>query len=128
MSTSPLRYSAAVETPEQDETDTTRQMIETLQSIADTTYADSGRALRGVHAKSHGLVTAELIVAGNLPPTLAQGLFATPGRYPVVMRFSTSPGDILDDDVSTPRGLAIKIVGVRGIACPVRKPIRRRIF
>jgi hypothetical protein len=32
----------------------------------------------------------------------------------VVMRLSTSPGDILDDSVSTPRGLALKIVGVPG--------------
>jgi hypothetical protein len=30
------------------------------------------------------------------------------------MRFSTIPGDILDDSVSVPRGLAIKIIGVEG--------------
>src|SRR5260221_12167475 len=30
------------------------------------------------------------------------------------MRFSTIPGDILDDSVSTPRGLAIKVIGVEG--------------
>jgi hypothetical protein len=30
------------------------------------------------------------------------------------MRLSTSPGDILDDKVSTPRGMAIKLVGVSG--------------
>jgi hypothetical protein len=30
------------------------------------------------------------------------------------MRFSTSPGDLLDDDGSTPRGLAVKVIGVRG--------------
>lgn len=41
-------------------------------------------------------------------------LFARPGRYPVVMRLSTIPGDILEDSVSTPRGLAIKIIGVEG--------------
>src|SRR5260370_32130719 len=44
----------------------------------------------------------------------AQGLFAKPGRYPIVMRFSTLPGDILDDSVSTPRGLSVKIIGVEG--------------
>lgn len=32
----------------------------------------------------------------------------------VVLRFSTIPGDILDDNVSTPRGLAIKVIGVEG--------------
>jgi hypothetical protein len=30
------------------------------------------------------------------------------------MRYSTIPGDILDDSVSTPRGLAIKVIGVDG--------------
>ena len=30
------------------------------------------------------------------------------------MRFSTIPGDILDDSVSVPRGLAIKVIGVEG--------------
>jgi hypothetical protein len=34
------------------------------------------------------------------------------------MRFSTTPGDILPDSVSTPRGLAIKIVGVQGARLP----------
>lgn len=34
------------------------------------------------------------------------------------MRFSTNPGDILDDKVSTPRGLAIKLVGVEGPRLP----------
>src|SRR5271170_6382335 len=30
------------------------------------------------------------------------------------MRFSTNPGDILSDHISTPRGLAIKVIGVEG--------------
>jgi hypothetical protein len=34
------------------------------------------------------------------------------------MRFSTSPGDLLPDSVSTPRGLALKIFGVTGERLP----------
>ena len=68
----------------------------------------------GVHSKSHGVLVGEFRVLDDLPPELAQGLFATPARYPVVMRFSTIPGDILDDNVSVPRGLAVKVVGVPG--------------
>ena len=30
------------------------------------------------------------------------------------MRLSTIPGDILDDDITTPRGLAVKVMGVEG--------------
>lgn len=34
------------------------------------------------------------------------------------MRFSTTPGDVLDDKVSTPRGLALKLIGVDGERLP----------
>lgn len=33
---------------------------------------------------------------------------------PLVMRFCTIPGDILDDSVSVPRGLATKVIGAEG--------------
>ena len=118
MSQSPVRYSPSIETPEKDEEDTNREMVATLRSISETTYKDSGHALRSVHAKSHGIIHAELEIADGLPAELAQGLFAKPGRYPVVMRFSTTPGDILDDSISVPRGLAVKIVGVEGDRLP----------
>lgn len=118
MSLSPLRYSPAVEVPEPDEAETRQGMIDALRSISETTFQDSGHALRAVHAKSHGMLSAHLHVADGLPPELAQGLFAMPGSFPVVMRFSTSPGDILDDDVSAPRGLAIKVIGVEGDRLP----------
>lgn len=110
----PVRYFPSVEQAEPDEAETTQGMIDALRDIAETTFKDSGHAWRGVHAKSHGLLSAQLRVDADLPSELAQGLFAQPGNYPVVMRFSTSPGDVVDDDISTPRGLAIKIIGVEG--------------
>jgi hypothetical protein len=54
----------------------------------------------------------------GLPLDLAQGLFAKPREYDVVLRLSTLPGDVLDDHVSTPRGLAIKVIGVDGPRLP----------
>jgi hypothetical protein len=118
MSKSPVRFNPAIEIPEKDEAETERQLVETLRSISEITYKDSGHASRSVHAKGHGLLRAELEVAGGLPPTLAQGVFEKPGRYPVAMRFSTSPGDLMDDSVSTPRDLAVKIIGVKGDRLP----------
>jgi len=67
-----------------------------------------------VHAKSHGLLIGELRVLDGLPACFSQGIFAKTAIFPVVMRISTIPGDMLDDNVSTPRGLAIKVVGVEG--------------
>lgn len=114
----PLEYDPAYEVREEDEDKTIQGLKETLAQIADKTYEDSGHAFRSVHLKSHGILRAELEVRADLPPLLAQGMFAQPARYPVVMRFSTSPGDELHDKVSTPRGLAIKVIGVNGERLP----------
>ena len=114
----PIPYSPSVEVPEEDEEKTTDDLIEQMTKIQETVYKDGGHALRSVHAKSHGLLNATLIVSEGLPFALAQGVFARPGRYPVVMRYSAIPGDPLDDDVSTPRGLSIKILGVEGTRLP----------
>lgn len=110
----PLRYAPAFEVPEEGEAETTAGLLESLQTISTITYQHSGHATRSVHAKSHGLLVGELQVVDELPPEYAQGLFAAAGRWPVVMRLSTTPGDVLDDKVSTPRGLAMKVIGVPG--------------
>ncbi len=110
----PIPFSPSVERLEPDEAATIDGLIATMRYVNEKTYADSGHAIRSVHAKTHGLLEGYLEVDANLPLELAQGLFAAPARYPVVMRFSTVPGDILDDSVSTPRGLSVKIIGVRG--------------
>ena len=113
-----IRYDPSVETPEKDEEETFQALNETMAKIREKTLEDGGHPLRSVHAKSHGLLNAELEVFDDLPASLKQGLFAKAGRYPVVMRFSTLPGDVLDDSVSTPRGLAIKVYGVEGERLP----------
>lgn len=113
LATTPLPFDASAETLEKDEAETTEGLIETLRQIAEKTYEDEGRALRGVHAKSHGVVRARLEIP-QLPPILAQGLFARPGVYEAIIRLSTAPGDLLDDNISTPRGLALKVFGVEG--------------
>ncbi len=86
MPQSPVRYSPSVEMREVDEFETNRQLVETLRSISEITYEDSGYALRSVHAKGHGLLNAELEIVEGLPQVLAQGLFAKAGRYPAMMR------------------------------------------
>ncbi|WP_207540812.1 catalase family protein [Sabulicella rubraurantiaca] len=111
---SPLRYEPSVEEIEAGEKETEQSLIETMRGIQETTFKDYGHALRSVHAKSHALLEGELRVLGNLPPALAQGIFARRATYPVILRLSTNPGDILDDDISSPRGLAVKVIGVEG--------------
>ncbi|BAQ44581.1 MULTISPECIES: catalase family protein [Methylobacterium] len=115
---SPIRFDPSLEVVQPDEEEVQAEMIRVFRKIQETTLEDYGHAVRGVHAKSHGLLTGRLTVLPGLPPALAQGLFATPGSYDVVMRLSTNPGDILDDSVSTPRGLAVKVIGVSGERLP----------
>ena len=113
-----LRYDPSDEEIAHDEAETTQALVDTMRKISETTLKDEGHVIRSVHAKSHALIQGELEVLGDLSPSLAQGLFARPARHQVVMRFSTLPGDILDDSVSTPRGLAVKVLGVDGPRLP----------
>ena len=81
-----------------------------------------------MHAKSFGLIAGELVVRSDLPPWLAQGLFATPSRRPALIRFSSLSGDILPDAVSLPRGLAIKVLDVDGTRLPDAPETRTQDF
>lgn len=114
MSPEYVRYRDDLEQLQPGEAETTAQLTGMMRGFSDTMNTRYRHAVRSVHSKGHGLLIGELEVYEGLPERLAQGLFARPGRYPVVMRFSTPPGDILPDTVSTPRGLALKIVGPEG--------------
>jgi hypothetical protein len=113
-----VRYSDSVETFQAGEAETVDQITATLLNIAKKVGERQRHTVRGVHAKSHGLLKAEVRVPPDLREELRQGLFANAGSYGAVMRFSTNPGDILSDHISTPRGLAIKVIGVEGEMLP----------
>ena len=113
-----LAYAPTVEQPAPDEHVTFDEISRTMQHITRHMAAHYRHAYRPVHAKSHGVLVGALEVAPDLPSELAQGLFAQPGTHPVIMRFSTNPGDLLADNVSSPRGLAIKILNVEGEKIP----------
>ena len=51
-------------------------------------------------------------------PGLPRGSSRGAESYPVMLRLSTIPGDILDDSITVPRGLAIKVMGVEGERLP----------
>lgn len=118
MTASAIRFSPTLEQPIDNEEGVHQELMSTMKGIEETTSRDYGHAVRAVHAKAHGIFAGELAIDGGLAPELAQGLFAEAGSYKVVMRLSTNPGDILDDSVSAPRGLAIKILDVPGERLP----------
>lgn len=114
----PLLYHPSMERVEPEEERAIASLVETMRHINETTFAEYHHAVRATHAKSHGLLVGTLRVAKGLPFHLAHGLFAQAESYPVVMRLSTQPGDLLDDNVSSTRGLALKVIGVKGKRLP----------
>lgn len=110
----PIPYSDDLETIGADEDQTIRDMNETFDKILERVAEDEGHAYRSVHAKSHGMIAAKITIREDLPPELAQGIFARPGTHDAILRVSTNPGDVLDDAVSVPRGMALKVLNVEG--------------
>lgn len=69
---------------------------------------------RDAHAKSHGILKGGLTIYDNLPETPRQGIFKKAATYPVIIRLSSAPGDIKNDRVPAPFGMAIKVIDVEG--------------
>ena len=110
----PLPYHPGVERLEPDEAESDASLEQSVRGILARTWRNYGHAVRGVHAKSHGLLEGELQVLDGLPPALAQGVFARPGTYAAVVRVSINPSDVMDDSISAPRGIAVKLIDVSG--------------
>lgn len=113
-----LPYRDDIETPEPGEQESIDGIIEGMTQESQTVEKRDGHAVRASHAKSTACVIGKMVVAADLPPELAQGLFATPGTFDVAVRFAQGPGEKLGDRVSTHRGMAIKIFGVDGAKLP----------
>jgi hypothetical protein len=118
QNSAPLRFQPSFETVPPDEDEIQRGLTEAMLSIQRKTHADTGHAHRSVHAKAHGYLKAKFEVLPDLPSALAQGLYAEPATYDALLRFSTTPGDILHDNVSAPRGVALKVLNVPGARLP----------
>lgn len=74
----------------------------------------AGRTWRALHAKSLTGLEAEFTVLPDLPSYARVGLFAAPGTYRAYVRYSNGSAIPQADRKPDVRGLAVKIVGVRG--------------
>jgi hypothetical protein len=109
-----VRYHDDLERPRPDEEEIIDKIIRVLRNNNERAYRTYKRGVRDAHAKSHGILRGELIVPDGLPKELAQGLFATPGSYPVIARLSSTSGVIRSDQLRGVRGLGIKVLGAPG--------------
>ena len=110
-----LMYRDDLEVIAPDEEETEQKIVAMMTDGMNLAKEKYGRAVRISHAKAHALLKGELVVEDGLPPELAQGMFAKPGRYQVLVRMAQAPGELLDDSkLSTDRGMSVKVLGVQG--------------
>jgi hypothetical protein len=124
----PIPYADDVETLQPDEAEVNAKIAKSFAYIIGKTHEDLGHAERGVHAKSHALLRADVIVHSDLPPEYAQGVFAAARTYPAVVRISSIAGDPLPDTVSLPRGFSVKLFDVEGERLPGSQTDRTQDF
>ena len=74
-----LRYRDDIETLEPDEQATIDGIIQGMTQQSEVVEKREQHAVRASHAKSSACVVGTLTIADDLPPELAQGLFAEPG-------------------------------------------------
>ncbi len=117
MTSSFIRYSDEIEVIDPKLEELTEQIVAFWEAKgrASPQTEGTGRAQRGAHSKSFGVVRAEVEIDGDLPRAYAQGIYAAPSRHDALMRFSSAAGHLGTDAQLGPiQGLAIKIFDVPG--------------
>ncbi|MEZ6094541.1 MAG: hypothetical protein R3C03_09945 [Pirellulaceae bacterium] len=111
---SAIPYSDTSESIPLDEAASISRIVEIVKTMLAEDLAENDKLRADVHVKTHGYVEGHLTVLPDLPTELAQGLFATPSQYAVVVRFSNSANRPMPDLVPDGRGMAIKVKNVVG--------------
>jgi len=124
----PVPYADDMETIPADEGDDIQRVVQALELILTRSQAKSGQFRADVHVKTHGYAHGQFQVLPNLPYELGQGLFADEGIYPAVVRFSNAASQAQLDAIPDGRGMAIKVLGVKGdLVSADEQESRRRI-
>jgi catalase len=98
-----------------DEMDLVPSILASARQLVDDVQKKSGPVFRrDAHAKAHGCLVAEFKVRDDLPREMRTGVFIPGHAYKAWIRFSNGNAAIQPDDVKDARGMAIKLMGVRG--------------
>ena len=117
MSSDFVRYSPEIETIDPNIEELTAQIVDFWEKTVreSPTREGTGHAVRGAHAKTLGVVRAEVEILGDVPAPYAQGIYAKPGRHDALIRFSSANNHLGPDAQLGPvLGFAIKIFDVDG--------------
>lgn len=85
-----------------------------LREVQRAKAASHGSVSRGLHAKPHAGLKAELEVRDGLPQWARVGIFAAPGTYKAWVRLSNGGPVHQSDKAPDVRGIALKVTGVPG--------------
>jgi hypothetical protein len=85
-----------------------------LREVQRETAKLHGGTMRGLHAKAHAGLKAELTTATGLPDWAKVGIFAAAGSFKAWVRFSNGALSPASDRRGDVRGLAVKVTGVPG--------------
>jgi len=110
-----IRWNAeGVEVEQPGEAQKIKEVSDQFNRFQMMNFNEHMHCLRGTHLKTQGCVMGKFIVHDNLPDHLRQGMFKRPGVYDVIMRYSSLTPKIVPDCVPAPRGIGMKIFGVKG--------------
>jgi hypothetical protein len=112
-----IRYSPEIEVLDPDFDELLPKIIAWWEKLvqASPTTEGTGHAVRGAHAKTLGVVRAEVEMLPDAPAAYAQGIYGRPGRHDALLRFSSASNHLGPDAQLGPvLGLAIKLFGVDG--------------
>jgi catalase len=110
----PIPYSDAAESIPPGEATDILQVVDAVKQLLAHNTKETGRFHADVHVKTHGYAQGKFSVLPNLPDELAQGLFQQAGEYAAIVRFSNSASRTLPDAVPDGRGMAFKVLGIKG--------------
>jgi catalase len=98
-----------------DEMDLVPSILASARQLVDDVQKKSGPVFRrDAHAKAHGCLRAEFKVRDDLPEELRNGVFVPGHTYKAWIRFSNGNAYPQPDDTKDARGMAIKLMGVKG--------------
>jgi hypothetical protein len=118
MSSEFVRYAPEIETIDPNIDELLAQIVNFVEKKGRESprTEGTGRAVRAAHAKSYGLVKAEVEILADVPAAYAQGIYAKPGRHGALIRFSSTSGHLgTDAQLGSGLGFAIKIFDIDGL-------------
>ena len=112
-----VRYTPEVENIDPNLDQLLKQIIEFWEKkVRESPVAEgSGRAVRGAHAKTYGVVKAEVQILHNVPAAYAQGIYGKPGSHGALIRFSSASNHLgADATLGGVLGCAMKMFDIPG--------------